>query len=61
MLIMTRKPMDAIIINSEITIKILSVGPKFVKVGIIAPNTTSVHRHEIQERIDKKIPFVPKN
>lgn len=51
MLILTRKLKESIIINGNITVKILSIKGNQVRLGIAAPESTPVHREEIHYRI----------
>ncbi len=51
MLILNRKEGESINIDDHIKIKILEVGRSYVKLGIEAPRTVSVHREEVFERI----------
>ncbi|WP_060482695.1 carbon storage regulator CsrA [Pseudomonas sp. NBRC 111119] len=54
MLILTRKVGETIVINDTIRVTVLQVKGGQVRLGIEAPKDVSVHRHEIQERIDSK-------
>ncbi len=47
MLILTRQPMDAITINGDIQIKILSVRGNRVQFGISAPESVQIVRCEL--------------
>ena len=47
MLVLTRKPGEAIVIGDDVEIEIVSIGGGKVRVGITAPKTTSVHRKEV--------------
>lgn len=51
MLILSRKLNESIIIDSEVTVTILSVKGSQVRLGIDAPKDVSVHREEIYQRI----------
>ena len=51
MLILSRRPDESIHIGDEVTITVLSVKGKQVRLGITAPKDMSVHREEISERI----------
>lgn len=51
MLILSRRTDESIVIGDEVTITILSVKGKQVRIGITAPSDVSVHREEIYERI----------
>jgi len=54
MLVLTRKLGESIKINDDITITIVQVKGKQVRVGIDAPKETKVHREEIYESIKKQ-------
>ncbi|KTT01644.1 MULTISPECIES: carbon storage regulator CsrA [Pseudomonas] len=54
MLILTRKVGETIVINDTILVTVLQVKGGQVRLGIEAPKDVSVHRQEIQERIDSK-------
>lgn len=54
MLILTRKVGETIVINDNIRVTVLQVKSGQVRLGIEAPKDVSVHRQEIQERIDSK-------
>ncbi len=51
MLILSRRTSESIIIGDEVTITVLSVKGKQVRIGIDAPPHIGVHREEIYERI----------
>jgi len=52
MLILTRRISEAVIMSDgDITIRVLSVNGKQVRLGIDAPEEVSVHREEIHEKI----------
>lgn len=51
MLILTRKLGEAIVINNNVNIKVLSITGNQVKLGIEAPDRVTVHREEIYKRI----------
>jgi len=53
MLVLTRKTNDEIKINSDITIKVLSISEGQVKLGISAPNNIEIYRGEIYDKIKK--------
>ncbi|MGL5255257.1 MAG: carbon storage regulator CsrA [Brevinema sp.] len=54
MLILSRKENESIIINGEIEIKIVSIKPDQIKIGIIAPKEVKVYRQEIFAEIIKE-------
>lgn len=53
MLVLSRRSGQKIVIGNEITIEVLAVSGEGVKLGITAPETTSVHRHEVFAEIEK--------
>jgi carbon storage regulator len=69
MLIVTRKPGEAVLINDNIEVIIMSVEGSQVRVGIQAPSSVRIHRKEVFERIQmanreavtqkKSIPVIP--
>lgn len=53
MLVLSRRQGQKIVIGNEIVVEILSVGNDGVRLGITAPNSTSVHRFEVFEEIQR--------
>ena len=51
MLVFTRKVDEAIIIGDGIEVRVIRVGRDAVRLGIRAPLSVPVHRHEIYEQI----------
>ncbi|WP_322617173.1 carbon storage regulator CsrA [Pseudomonas sp. BIC9C] len=51
MLILTRKEGESINIGNNITITVLGVSGKQVRIGTSAPKDVQVHREEITQRI----------
>jgi carbon storage regulator len=51
MLVLTRKLGESIRIGDNITIKIVDLDGRHVKLGIEAPRTVAINREEIYERI----------
>lgn len=51
MLVLTRKTNQEIIIQDNISVKILEITDSGVKLGIQAPKSISVHRQEVYEEI----------
>lgn len=54
MLILTRKPGQAIIVGDDVTITVLGVKGNQVRIGVNAPKQVPVHREEVYERIKKE-------
>jgi carbon storage regulator len=53
MLVLTRRAGEKLIIGNEIIIEILSVSGEGVRLGVVAPRETSVHRFEIFTEIQR--------
>ena len=51
MLILTRRPIESVMIGDEVVITVLGVKGNQVRIGIKAPKHIAVHRQEIFERI----------
>jgi carbon storage regulator len=54
MLVLQRRAGESVIIDGDIVVKILSVVKGTVRLGIEAPQDVSIHREEVQERIDQE-------
>lgn len=54
MLILTRRTEETIIINGDIRVTVLGIKGNQVRLGIEAPRDVSVHREEIQNRIQQE-------
>ena len=52
MLILTRKIGETIVIGDETNVTVLGVKGNQVRVGVDAPKDVSVHREEIQKKIE---------
>jgi carbon storage regulator len=50
-LILTRKLGEGIIIGTEVVVRVVEIKGSQVKLGIEAPQQTSVHREEVHRRI----------
>ena len=51
MLILTRKAEQGIIIDSQITVRVLSIDGERVKIGIVAPASIAVLREELVQAV----------
>lgn len=51
MLVLTRRVGEKLVIGNEVVVEILAVSGDGVRLGIVAPRETSVHRFEIFEEI----------
>ena len=54
MLILTRKIGEAIAIGDDIKIHVVEIKGRQVRLGIEAPENTSVHREEVYQRIQEQ-------
>jgi len=54
MLVFSRKKDEAIMVGSDIELKIISIGRDTVKVGINAPRQIAIHRKEIFLAIEEE-------
>lgn len=52
MLVLTRKPSEALMLGDEVKITVLEVKGKQVRLGIEAPADVAVHRQEVYLRIE---------
>ena len=52
MLVLSRRAGEKIVIGNEIVVEVLSISGDGVRLGISAPRTTSVHRHEVFVEIE---------
>jgi carbon storage regulator len=53
MLVLSRKVGEKLVIGNGIVLEILSVAGEGVRLGVVAPRETSVHRFEVFEEIQK--------
>lgn len=51
MLILTRKAGEAIVINDDVTIRLIEIKGGQIKLGIEAPEHVTIHREEVYSRI----------
>ncbi|MAG68527.1 MAG: carbon storage regulator [Pseudomonadales bacterium] len=54
MLILTRRVGETLVIGDDTKITVLGVKGNQIRIGICAPETVSVHREEIYNRIQKE-------
>jgi carbon storage regulator len=54
MLILTRRPLEAVMIGHDVTVTVLGVKGNHVRIGIKAPKSVPVHREEIYEAIKRE-------
>ena len=52
MLILTRKTSESIVINENVHVTVLGISNGKVRIGVKAPKEVTVHRKEIQDRIN---------
>lgn len=55
MLVLSRKPGEAITINENIVVTIVEIRGDKVRLGIEAPKDVKVHRQEVFEAIQEKL------
>lgn len=51
MLVLSRKRGETIVIGNEVTVTVLATDGGRVKLGVVAPAETPVHREEVYRRI----------
>lgn len=51
MLILTRRPSEAIMIGNDVVVTVLRVNGNYVSLGIKAPTSTPIWREEVLERM----------
>lgn len=54
MLVLTRKVGETLMLGNEIQVKVIAVDGDQVKLGIEAPQSLKIYRHEIFEAIQKE-------
>lgn len=54
MLVLTRKVGETLMLGDDIQVKVISTDGDQVKIGIDAPKTLKIYRHEIFEAIQKE-------
>ncbi len=53
MLVLSRRIGEKLVIGNGIIVEVLSVSGEGVRLGIVAPRETSVHRYEVFEEIER--------
>jgi len=53
MLILTRRTGESLVIGDDVTITVLAIKGNQIRLGIDAPKHVSVHRQEIQQKINE--------
>jgi carbon storage regulator len=56
MLILTRRVGETLMVGNDITVTIVAVRGRQVRIGINAPRDVSVHREEVHESIRREQP-----
>jgi carbon storage regulator len=51
MLVLTRRVGEKLVIGNEVVVEVLAISGEGVRLGIVAPRETSVHRFEVFEEI----------
>lgn len=51
MLVFTRKRDEAIVIGDGVEVRVLRIGRDSIRLGVTAPASVPVHRHEVYEQI----------
>ena len=57
MLVLTRGVEEDIVIDGRIVVKILQINSKTVRLGILAPSDTPIHRGEVWEALVDAFPL----
>lgn len=55
MLVLSRHLDEEVVIGDNIVIKVISLGPDRVRIGIDAPADVSVHRREVYDAIQRNV------
>ncbi|BBM88750.1 carbon storage regulator [Spirochaetota bacterium] len=55
MLVLSRKKNQSIIVNNNIEVVIIDLGPEQVKLGFRAPKDVSIHRSEVYDKIKEEM------
>lgn len=53
MLILTRRPLESVMIGDEVTVTVLGTKGNHVRLGIKAPRSVRVDREEVRVRINR--------
>ena len=55
MLVLTRRPTEALVIGDDVTVTVLEIKGNQVRIGVNAPPNVAVHREEVFEKIRAKL------
>jgi carbon storage regulator len=55
MLVLSRKPGESVVINRQITVRVIEIRGDRVRIGIEAPREIPVHRTELLQRMEKTV------
>lgn len=53
MLVLTRRIGEKVVIGNEVVVEVLSISGEGVRLGIVAPRETSIHRYEVFSEIQE--------
>jgi len=56
-LVLSRRVGESVIIDGDIKVTILNISGNQIRIGIDAPKEVTIHRKEIQDRIDRGEPL----
>lgn len=54
MLILTRRPNEALMIGDNVVVTVLSINGNQIRIGVEAPKEIPIHREEIYEKIQRE-------
>ncbi len=59
MLVLTRRIGEEIVIAGNVRLRVLSIDRNQVRIGVVAPSSIPVDRHEVHDRRLRSAPRVP--